>query len=158
VIFFSNEKVMCILISHALQSVFSVPFQERSKIEFLEMMMPYRNSLKGKYSRAVLDAIMNPESEELNIELIETLILHICNNRPPGAILVFLPGYDKISKLYNNITKSIQFPPHRYTVHPLHSMLPSIAQKAVFERPPEGVRKIIIATNIAETSITIGKK
>jgi ATP-dependent RNA helicase DHX36 len=131
--------------------------QERAGAEYVEMMMPYRNSLKGQYSKAVLDAIMRPESEEVNVELIESLILHISRECPPGAILVFLPGYEKISKLYNNLTKSGQFPAQKFVVHPLHSMLPSAAQKSVFERPPEGVRKIIIATNIAETSITIGK-
>ena len=40
-------------------------------------------------------------------------------------------------------------------VYPLHSALTTEDQKKVFLRPPSGVRKIVIATNIAETSITI---
>lgn len=39
----------------------------------------------------------------------------------------------------------------RYRIIPLHSMMPTVNQREVFDRPPPGVRKIVIATNIAET-------
>lgn len=38
---------------------------------------------------------------------------------------------------------------------PVHSNIPMMDQKAIFQQPPVGVRKIVLATNIAETSITI---
>ena len=44
----------------------------------------------------------------------------------------------------------------RWIVLPLHSTLSIAEQDKVFDYPPEGVRKCIIATNIAETSITLG--
>lgn len=34
---------------------------------------------------------------------------------------------------------------------PLHSLMPTVNQRDIFERPPAGIRKIVIATNIAET-------
>ncbi|CAM9664605.1 unnamed protein product, partial [Hapterophycus canaliculatus] len=40
-------------------------------------------------------------------------------------------------------------------VYPLHGSLSTTEQKAIFEVPPAGVRKIVVSTNIAETSITI---
>ncbi|XP_052756943.1 ATP-dependent DNA/RNA helicase DHX36-like [Galleria mellonella] len=73
----------------------------------------------------------------------------------PGAILVFLPGIGDITKLIKQMNRSGHFPSSRYDIHPLHSKLSSIEQRKIFERPPEHIRKIIIATNIAETSITV---
>ena len=40
-------------------------------------------------------------------------------------------------------------------VLPLYAMLPSAAQKRVFQPVPEGHRLVVIATNVAETSLTI---
>lgn len=40
-------------------------------------------------------------------------------------------------------------------MYPLHGSLSTTEQKAIFEVPPRGVRKIVVSTNIAETSITI---
>lgn len=97
---------------------------------------------------------MNPRVEELNIDLIYELLLHICKG-DPGAVLVFLPGIGEISKLMRMIEQSNAFPMSRYEIYPLHSKLPTIEQHKIFERPPSHIRKIIIATNIAETSITI---
>lgn len=37
----------------------------------------------------------------------------------------------------------------------MHSIMPTVNQREAFRRPPKGVRKIVIATVIAETSITI---
>ncbi|WAR00710.1 DHX57-like protein [Mya arenaria] len=74
-----------------------------------------------------------------------------------GAILVFMPGYAEIQQLFDMLLSSHVFGRNRarYKIIPLHSTLSSEDQHAVFTTPPEGVTKIVIATNIAETSITI---
>lgn len=72
-----------------------------------------------------------------------------------GAILVFVTGYMEISKLYTRMEESDKFPKRKYLILPLHSQMPTVDQKQIFERPPNGIRKIILSTNIAETSVTI---
>ena len=49
-----------------------------------------------------------------------------------------------------------QFRRHEeFRVLPLHGSMPTRDQRAIFQRPPAGVRKIVLSTNIAETSVTI---
>jgi len=72
------------------------------------------------------------------------------------AILVFLPGWDDISRLQYILSQDPLFmDPNRCIVLPLHSSVSPEAQKKVFERPMKGQTKIVLATNIAETSVTI---
>ena len=61
----------------------------------------FRNlQAEGKYSRHVIAELKKPESEEIDLELILSLIKYICRNEREGAILVFLPGWDKIVGLH----------------------------------------------------------
>lgn len=122
---------------------------------FEAIVAGYANSLRGNYSLSTVNCILNPESEEVNTDLIESLILHISTDKPVGAILVILPGYSVISKLFDRLKESPKFPSSRFVIYPLHSLLTGSDQRSIFIRPPHGVRKIILATPLAETSITI---
>lgn len=67
-----------------------------------------------------------------------------------GAILIFLPGVLEINRVLDtlrSIPKILGFP--------LHASLLPIEQRRVFPPAPQGKRKVIAATNVAETSITI---
>ncbi|XP_063701150.1 ATP-dependent DNA/RNA helicase DHX36-like [Culicoides brevitarsis] len=139
-----------------------VPFWARHRRGFKdpaadlrEILSPHVSGLRKKYGPQVVQALMNPQSENADLELIEELIFYISMNLGPGAILVFLPGYGQISKLCTSLTKSGRFPERKFKIFPLHSLLTGADQKKVFERCEQGVRKIIVATNIAETSVTI---
>lgn len=66
---------------------------------------------------------------------------------------MFMPGWMEIKKTKEELEKVLSAA--NTLIIPLHSLLPTCNQKEVFNRPRQGVRKIIIATSIAETSITI---
>ena len=73
----------------------------------------------------------------------------------PCDFLVFLTGQDEIDRMVDtlNHAKLTNAPP--LCAYPLYAALPSEKQSLVFRPAPTGTRKIVIATNIAETSITI---
>lgn len=75
------------------------------------------------------------------------------NGRTNGGILIFLPGWDDIDRLLKRLTKVL--PSGQFRILPLHSQIRLEQQKEVFQVPPQGVRKIVLSTNIAETAITI---
>ncbi|XP_038057794.1 ATP-dependent DNA/RNA helicase DHX36-like [Patiria miniata] len=123
--------------------------------EFKEKFNGYIKEISTTYPEEVVYYLQNMDHEKMDIDMVSTIIRHICLNKAEGAILVFLPGWEQISKLNDLLTQQQMFRNANFRIIPLHSMMPTVNQRQVFERPPPGVRKIIIATNIAETSITI---
>lgn len=67
-----------------------------------------------------------------------------------GGILIFLPGVAEIDQTL----RALRGVPNLHTL-PLHASLQSADQRRVFTKPPRGMRKVVAATNVAETSITI---
>ena len=97
------------------------------------------------------------DDEMIDLNLILETLKHVeKSSKNDEAILVFLPGWQEISKLTRLLENSYPFNDIlRFRVLPLHSGIPSRNQKLVFQKTRKGVRKIILATNIAETSVTI---
>lgn len=71
-----------------------------------------------------------------------------------GAVLVFLPGWEEISFMERALLRSPSTS-SKYEIALLHSRLSAQEQRRAFLTPPRGKRKLILATNIAETSLTI---
>lgn len=98
------------------------------------------------------------ESDQPDL-LIANTIAHLCAKKDDGAVLVFLPGFKEITSL-DNLMKSRKFlgqdftDNSKYRIFMLHSSIPTMQQE-VFNPLEPGVRKIILSTNIAETSVTI---
>ncbi|KAK3929267.1 3'-5' RNA helicase YTHDC2 [Frankliniella fusca] len=95
--------------------------------------------------------------DEIDIKLCLALIYHLHCRSDRGAILVFLPGYDLITTLRDRISEDRDkfSQAGKFFVYTLHSNMQTSDQKRVFQPAPANTRKIILSTNIAETSVTI---
>ena len=91
---------------------------------------------------------------DLIVRLIEAVAYDPQLSRYSSAVLVFLPGIAEIRQL-NDMLAGHQSFSSNWLIYPLHSTISSEDQQAAFQLPPPGVRKIVIATNIAETGVTI---
>jgi pre-mRNA-splicing factor ATP-dependent RNA helicase DHX15/PRP43 len=109
---------------------------------------------------------VEPEANYLEAAIRTAIQIHQYEGE--GDILVFLTGEDEIETATERIAIAAQTPSSSavgsngaapflgpVSVLPLYSALPPASQKRVFREVPAGTRKIVIATNIAETSLTI---
>ena len=73
-----------------------------------------------------------------------------------GSILVFLPGQREIMQAARELSAALRDAgPQDVLVAPLYGGLPLEKQEEAIRAPAPGVRKVVLATNIAETSLTI---
>lgn len=97
-----------------------------------------------------------PETDYLDASLITVMQIHL--SEPPGDILLFLTGQEECDTsceiLYERM-KALGPQVPELIILPVYSALPSEMQSRIFDPAPPGARKVIIATNYAETSITI---
>ncbi|CAN6700625.1 unnamed protein product [Malus baccata var. baccata] len=97
-----------------------------------------------------------PESDYLDAALITVLQIHL--TEPEGDILLFLTGQEEIDfacqSLYERM-KGLGKNVPELIILPVYSALPSEMQSRIFDPVPPGKRKVVVATNIAEASLTI---
>ena len=113
--------------------------------------------------RVLRPDLLKDDELDLPYPFIAATIGHVLESSKDGDghVLVFLPGWDDIiatqRALLSPVARhAVQFnDTSKYSIHLLHSSIPLADQQAIFEPPAAGVRRIILATNIAETSITI---
>ncbi|WRX14607.1 Helicase [Theobroma cacao] len=99
---------------------------------------------------------VNPQTDYLDSAIITIFQIHI--EEAPGDILVFLTGQEEIESVEKQIQDNLRQLPEdsrKMSTAPIFSSLPSEQQMRVFAPAPAGFRKVILATNIAETSVTI---
>ena len=97
-----------------------------------------------------------PEADYIDAVVVTTLQIHV--TQPLGDILVFLTGQEEIETAQEIlIERSRKFGSKikELLVVPIYANLPSDLQAKVFEPTPPNARKVVLATNIAETSLTI---
>jgi ATP-dependent RNA helicase DHX8/PRP22 len=98
-----------------------------------------------------------PQADYLDASLQTVLEIHLAS--PPGDILLFLTGQEEIETAAQVLGERMQALGGKrlpeLIILPVYSALPSEMQTKIFEPAPPGKRKVVIATNIAETSLTI---
>jgi len=144
--------------------------EKRREVVELESMTDVSevSGLYSSYKMPTQRSMDRVDEKVLNYDLIEDILSMLsCSdndivvfpsggNATYGAILVFLPGMGEIRNLSNRLIGNRLFGDrNKFTIIPLHSSLSSRDQRRAFEKVRPGCRKIILATNIAETSVTV---
>ncbi|RZF39395.1 hypothetical protein LSTR_LSTR000916 [Laodelphax striatellus] len=97
----------------------------------------------------------NPVEDYVDAAVKQALQIHL--QPTEGDILIFMPGQEDIEVtcevLAERLTEIDNAP--QLSILPIYSQLPSDLQAKIFQRSPEGLRKCVVATNIAETSLTV---
>ncbi|GFH58259.1 hypothetical protein CTEN210_14735 [Chaetoceros tenuissimus] len=102
------------------------------------------------------ELVKRVNSNEVDYDMVAQLVKHLVFQKEKGddgSILVFLPGAPEINRAKETILKVTKG--DSMLILPLHGGLQPQDQKKVFDSPGYGITKVILSTNVAETSITI---
>jgi pre-mRNA-splicing factor ATP-dependent RNA helicase DHX38/PRP16 len=97
----------------------------------------------------------SPVEDYVDQAVHQVLSIHV--SQGPGDILVFMTGQEDIECTCDLIQKRLDLlnEPAKLSILPIYSQMPADLQAKIFDRAAPGVRKVIVATNIAETSLTV---
>lgn len=144
--------------AHMFQEYFSCPAVKVPgrlypvKMHFLEDIenLPHIRKYRS------YDYYKNDDDERLSVDFgkVVQIIKWISRNKPPGAILCFLPGWNEITKVQSMLEYS-PLEMEKQLILPIHSKVSHNEQRKIFKHTSADTRKIILATDIAETGITV---
>lgn len=97
-----------------------------------------------------------PQEDYVDAAVKQAIAVHL--GHPAGDILIFMTGQEEIEATCFSLADRLErlgegVPPA--LILPIYSQLPADLQAKIFNKAPDGVRKVIVSTNIAETSLTI---
>lgn len=124
--------------------------------EFIPRKVPAILSVEGRGFNVHIHYVVEPVSDYVQATVSTVLSIH--EQEPAGDILVFLTGQDDIDTAIRLLTEEAHASrkiSSGLIVLPLYSSLPRADQDLVFSPTPRGKRKVVISTNIAETSLTL---
>jgi len=99
-----------------------------------------------------------PEADYVDAAVVTTLQIHISQPIGSGDVLIFLTGQEEIEQCAETLTlrtKGLGARIPELIICPVYANLPADQQAKIFMKCPPNARKVVIATNIAETSLTI---
>ncbi len=102
-----------------------------------------------------VETIHRPPRADERVEAVAARTVREALERDVGDILVFLPGMGEQRRVADRLAGDPLLTAHRAIVHVLHGSLPIAEQDAAIAPAPRGARKVVLATSIAETSLTI---
>lgn len=105
-----------------------------------------------------VDILYVPERENDYLDAVIITIVQVHLDEQPGDVLVFLTGQEEIEDAQIVLERKRKLLPTGsldMLILPMHASLPQHRQMQIFDPAPAGFRKVILATNIAETSLTI---
>jgi ATP-dependent RNA helicase DHR2 len=113
--------------------------------------------VEGRQYPVKLSYLDRPTDDVLQTAFERVFQIH-CKEPMPGDILVFLTGQETIQslqKLLEEYASNLTADYPKLLVLPLFAALPQHAQQRIFQSAPPNTRKVILSTNIAETSVTV---
>ncbi|RLN31375.1 hypothetical protein BBO99_00006727 [Phytophthora kernoviae] len=125
---------------------------------FFEDFKPSILQIPGRQFQVDVFYTAKTQPDYLDSALVAVLQIHLDEKTSNGSILVFLTGQEDIETLetlLDEYARSLPADALKLMVCPIFAAMPREQQMKVFDPAPAGVRKVILATNIAETSITI---
>ncbi|KAJ4842063.1 Pre-mRNA-splicing factor ATP-dependent RNA helicase DEAH1 [Turnera subulata] len=112
--------------------------------------------IPGRRFPVEINHTLAPEADYLDAAIVTALQIH--TKEPPGDILMFLTGQEEIEtaeQILKQRTRGFGTKIAELIICPIYAGLPTELQAKIFEPTPQGARKVVLATNIAETSVTI---
>ncbi|GJN14328.1 hypothetical protein PR202_gb01139 [Eleusine coracana subsp. coracana] len=109
--------------------------------------------IPGRRYRVDIHYTVAPEADYVDAAVATVLQLHVTEPRP-GDILVFLTGQEEIEtveEILRRRTRGLGTKIAELLIYPIYANLPTELQAKIFEPTPPGARKVVLATNIAET-------
>ncbi|VYS47813.1 unnamed protein product [Arabidopsis thaliana] len=113
-------------------------------------------SFPGRRYPVEINYTSAPEADYMDAAIVTILTIHV--REPLGDILVFFTGQEEIEtaeEILKHRIRGLGTKIRELIICPIYANLPSELQAKIFEPTPEGARKVVLATNIAETSLTI---
>ncbi len=137
-----------------IETVYRVD-EARVNYDLIEMLLLF---LVSGEMRGTAQANCIGSTRERFLNALDALQMEANGDSNANAILIFLPGMGQIQALFDRFSHHrVLGDTRKFQVLRLHSSLSALKdeQKAVFRDPPPGIIKIVLATNIAETGVTI---
>ncbi|KAK9832232.1 hypothetical protein WJX74_003796 [Apatococcus lobatus] len=131
---------------------------EATKVSQYFGSCPVQSVSGRQYDVSVSHSLENHDNDYYQAAIDTAMQVHL--NEAPGDILMFLTGQGEIMKAVKQLNNAVSSLPadadcDALLVMPLYAAMPPDMQARVFAPCPEGCRRLIVATNVAETSITV---